>query len=426
MNALLVAVGSHGDVHPFVGLGIRLLARGHRVTVVTNPHFAPMIERAGLGFLPLGTAEEYRRLAGDPDLWHPFKAFGVVARAFMPYVRPTYDHVAGEFARDKSTVVVASTLALGARVAQEALGVPMASVHLSPAVFASLHDTPPIPGLHLAPWLPRFAKRFLLHTLAHRLIVGRAVGRPLNAVRAALGLAPVTGVMMHWWNSPQLVLAMFPDWYAAPQPDWPMHTRVAGFPLYDERGLAPLSAALLQFLDNGAPPIAFTPGSAMWQGRDFFAASAEACRLLGRRGLLLSRHADHIPATLPPGVIHVDYAPFSELLPRCAALVHHGGIGTSAQALAAGAPQLVMPMAHDQPDNAVRLRKLGVADAIAPARYRADRVAAKLRRLLQDPAVAADCRTAAGRFVDTDALGEACRHVESLGPAQSKVTPGFS
>ena len=71
----------------------------------------------------------------------------------------------------------------------------------------------------------------------------------------------------------------------------------------------------------------------------------------GRRGLLLSRHREHIPRTLPSDVRHVEYAPFSELLPRCAALVHHGGIGTSAQALAAGVPQLIMPMGHDQPDN---------------------------------------------------------------------------
>ena len=141
--------------------------------------------------------------------------------------------------------------------------------------------------------------------------------------------------------------------------------RLTGFPLYDEGDVAPLSADLQRFLEAGDPPIAFTPGSANWQGRHFLTESAGACRLLGRRGILLTRHREHVPDPLPPGVIHVDFAPFSRLLPRCAAVVHHGGIGSAAQGLAAGVPQLAMPMAHDQLDNATRLKRLGVARWVA-------------------------------------------------------------
>ena len=143
----------------------------------------------------------------------------------------------------------------------------------------------------------------------------------------------------------------------------------------------------------------------MSHGHEFFDAAAEACRLLGRRGLLLTRHTEHLPATLPPGVIHVPYAPFSELLPRCAALVHHGGIGTTAQALAAGVPQLVMPMSHDQPDNAERLRKLGVGDEVSVKKFRAPAVAAKLRGLIESDEVARRCAEVAARFVGRAAAG---------------------
>src|SRR5439155_15601643 len=110
--------------------------------------------------------------------------------------------------------------------------------------------------------------------------------------------------------------------------------------------------------------------------------SADACRRLGRRGLLLTRHRDHLPTTLPPGVIHVHYAPFSQLLPRCAAFVHHGGIGSSAQALASGVRQLVTPFTHDQPDNASRLKRLGVAAVIPARKYTAGRIAGALQMLL--------------------------------------------
>ena len=152
----------------------------------------------------------------------------------------------------------------------------------------------------------------------------------------------------------------------------------------------------------------------MWQGQSFFAASAGACRMLKRRGILLSRHRDHIPRDLPPGVIHVDYAPFSQLLPRCAALVHHGGIGTTAQALAAGVPQLVMPLAHDQFDTAMRVRRLGVGSSIPVKRYNAPRVARELAELLGSSQVRERCRAVAAKFEGADPLAETCELIEGL------------
>src|SRR5688572_13529405 len=137
LNFLLVPIGSHGDVHPFVGLGLALRARGHCVTVVTNPHFEPLVRRVGLGFAPVGTAEEYRTLAADPDLWHPTKAFGVMARGVLAAMGPTYGaiverNVPGE------TIVAASSLGFGARMAQDAHGVPTATVHLQPGVLRTV------------------------------------------------------------------------------------------------------------------------------------------------------------------------------------------------------------------------------------------------------------------------------------------------
>jgi UDP:flavonoid glycosyltransferase YjiC (YdhE family) len=209
---------------------------------------------------------------------------------------------------------------------------------------------------------------------------------------------------------------MFPDWFAKPQADWPAQTVVTGFPLYDEPEITPIDDQLDAFLRAGEPPMAFTPGSALWNAREFFEESAKACVRLKRRGLLLTRHRDHLPHSLPPGVIHVHYAPFSQLLPRCAAFVHHGGIGSSAQALASGVPQLVTPFAHDQPDNAYRLNKLGVARVISPRKYRDDPVAAALSSLLDSPEVARACRESKSRFDGTDALDRTCELIECLRP----------
>ncbi len=412
MNILLFALGSHGDVHPFVGIGLRLKQRGHHVAVAANDYFKPLVDHAQLEFISIGTAEEYRTLATNPELWNPLKGPQAVFQGTARYLRPMYD-IAAEFARRPDAVIAASTLALGARIAQDKLGVPLASVHLSPAIFQSA-DAPPqfLPFSAVPRWTPRPIKSLMWRGLNK--FMDSMIGPPLNALRAELGLPPVKGIIRDYWHSPQLAIGLFPDWFAPPQRDWPKQVRLTGFPLYDEPDLSPMAQELIDFIEAGEPPIAFTPGSAMWRADDFFRTSADACAQLGRRGLLLTRHRDHIPPNLPPGVIHVHYAPFSQLLPRCAAFVHHGGIGSSAQALASGVRQLVVPFAHDQPDNADRLQRLGVAKVIPAGKYSTPRVAMLLRNLLGDPLIGDAAPQIRRKFDGLDAIGRTCDLIESL------------
>ena len=158
MNALLFALGSHGDVHPFVGIGIRLADRGHRVTVAANEYFKPLIEHAGLEFVALGTAQEYRALAMSAELWDRFRGPQAVFEGTARYLRPMYE-IATNFYRRHApdAVIAASSLAIGARVAQDKHGIPLASVHLSPAIFQSAIEPPTfLPFSALPAWTPRF------------------------------------------------------------------------------------------------------------------------------------------------------------------------------------------------------------------------------------------------------------------------------
>jgi UDP:flavonoid glycosyltransferase YjiC (YdhE family) len=147
----------------------------------------------------------------------------------------------------------------------------------------------------------------------------------------------------------------------------------------------------------------------------FFRAAIEACQRLGRRGILLTRFCEQIPDRLPNGVKHFDYIPFSQLLPKAAALVHHGGIGTTAQALSAGVPQLIMPLAHDQFDNAARVKRLEVGDWIVPSGFRGSQVAAKLAVLLGSEAVRRACREVLGRFAGKNGMAAAANAIERFG-----------
>lgn len=411
---LLCALGSSGDVHPFVGLGRELRTRGCRVEVLAAGYFRDLVERAGLGFHdPLPTLD-FRTAIADPRLWDRVRGTKVVLEAMgRPLLEALHAALAARYEPGR-TVVVASSMALGARVATETHGIPLVTVHLSPVLFRGIHEPPrlPVGWVHRGPhWWRR-----LQWALIDRALADPAVAPWLNDFRGRHGLPPVRGILRDWWHAPARVLAMFPDWFAPLQPDWPPQTRLTGFPLYSEEGVSAPARDSAAWIESDAPPIVFTPGSANVFGHGFFAAAVEACTRLGRRGLLLSRFAEQVPASLPPFVRHIDFVPFRWLLPRAAALVHHGGIGSTSQALAAGIPQLIMPLGFDQFDNLARVQRLGVGTGLVPRRFRGPAVAERLARLLNDAAVAGACRTLAGRIASEDGIGRATDEVLSMLP----------
>lgn len=412
LRVIVVGLGSAGDVHPMVGLALELRRRGHEVVLVAPEPFAALAHRLGLEFEPVLSGAEIDSALKDPNAWHPTRAFFVVARRLViPSVRPVYEIIRRRMVPGR-TVAVASGITLGARIAQEHLGVPLATAHLQPIMLRSVIRPACYGFPDVIAHLPRSLRRLYL-AAADRFLIDPALASAVNAFRAELGLPPVARLLDRWVHSPQLVLGLFPEWYAPPAPDWPPNVVLTGFPLWDEREVRPVSPELEAFLAAGEPPLAFTAGSAMMQGHDFFRVSVEACRRAGRRALLLTQHPEQLPATLPAGVRHVSYAPFSTLLPRCAALVHHGGIGTSAQALAAGIPQLVVPFAHDQPDNAMHLRHLGVAEMLPARRYSTRRLAGRLAAL-QAPSLLESCRRHARRMAGRRAIPDACAAIEAL------------
>ncbi len=182
----------------------------------------------------------------------------------------------------------------------------------------------------------------------------------------------------------------------------------------DAPGASAADQELTSFLDAGAPPVVVTPGSANRHAGPFFAAATEALQRIGRRGLFLTGYPEQLPAELPDTILVRAYAPFSAVLPRSAAMIHHGGIGTMAQCLAAGVPQLIMPMAFDQPDNALRARKLGVARWHAPAEFSADNVASSLGELLGSGEVSRSVATCRSRLAGIDGIGMVCDRLERV------------
>jgi UDP:flavonoid glycosyltransferase YjiC (YdhE family) len=184
--------------------------------------------------------------------------------------------------------------------------------------------------------------------------------------------------------------------------------------LWDTQAEAELSPEVRSFLEQGDAPIAFSPGSANREAHTFFEVAVDVCQSLGRRGILLTKYADQLPAKLPPTVRHFGFVPLSKVLAHTAALIHHGGIGSCAQGLAAGVPHLIRPMSFDQFDNSRRLVQLGVAEELSVSRFHATSVAGALSRLLSSPKVAAKCREFQPRCDGPAALASACDQLDAL------------
>ncbi len=414
MHILISCVGSAGDVHPFIAIGQALARRGHEVELVTSPHFGARITAAGLAFTPVGTEADYQRVVHHPDLWSPRRCFPVLWQALQHRLVEAHRTLIARVQPGR-TVLVGGTLAWHQRLAQETHGLPAVTVHLSPVCIWSAQAPAVLPGLgDLSGWPPGLVR--LIQTTIERAFIDREVAPGLDAIRRDLGLPPVRRVLSRWVHAPQRVVCAWPAWFSPRQSDWPAQALTTGFARWSGEADQALDPALAAFLAAGTAPIGYTPGSAMAQGRDFFARAVASSAALNQRALLITPYADQLPNPLPPHAHAVSYAPFDALLPRLAALVHHGGIGTTAQALAAGLPQAVLPFAHDQFDNAMRVGRCGVGRRLT-TRSSVPQWADTLDRLLHDPSIASACQRHASLMTeDGDAAQRIAELIEAVPP----------
>ncbi len=345
-------------------------------------------------FIHLCSTRSIAQLLANPDIWHPTRSALLGIRWGKALLQRQYELIA-QLAADPDTVLVANPGVLAARLAYEKLHRPLVSIVLQPWLIPSRYSMPTMPGrFHLPRWAP--PPIVALYLRGVNALGDLLVGGHLNRFRSELELPPVRQIF-RWWFSPQRVIGLFPDWYGMPQADWPTQLRLAGFPLFDGRRTAALDPALLEFCRAGQRPIAFTLGTGNVHAPDFFHAAAEACRLVDRRGIFLTQFPEQLPHPPPPHVRHCSFAPFLHLFPQCAAVVHHGGIGTTAKALAAGTPQLILPLAFDQMDNARRVRELGVGDSLQAKRRSAEHLAQALTGVLK-PEMQSRCQALARRY----------------------------
>jgi len=396
---VLATLGSLGDLHPFMALGLALQSRGARPIIASAEEYRDKVIAAGLEFhavrpsfadierdVGMSRAELTRRIVERIDV--------LFRRVVLPYARGAYDDVLPLVAG--SAGVVTSTLSFGARYAAEKLHKPSMTAVLQPMMFASAYDPP---KASRSDWLHELFQLLGVGPTAAAIRIAKfGVGRlltPLQALRHELGLPPSrANPMFEGQFSPDGTLALYSRVLGDVQPDFPDSTLITGFASFDSEDgrAAGLEAGLAAWLERGPAPIVFTLGSVIVHDPGaFFEQSLAAARALKLRALLLVGEAGLAaqPARSTPDVFVCAYAPHSLVFPRAAAVVHQAGIGTLANALKSGRPQLIVPFYADQIDNAARAERLGLARVLNPRRYTAARAAAALAALLGTPAVRA-------------------------------------
>ncbi len=382
---VLSTFGSLGDLHPMLALAIELRRRGHEIAINTLEVYREKIDALAFEFFPLRPAvdPEDRKLARE-IMDAKSGTEKLLKEILLPNVRPMYEDLMKSVAG--ADAFISGEVVYPAASVAEKTGIRWITTSLAPASFLSAHD-PFVPPT--AQWLKHF--RFLgatfhgvIYSLIHRLVASWLGS--YREFRREIGLDENHDPVFKDKFSNLLHLAMFSKVLGKPQPDWHSPTLQTGFCFYDgQQDLGAMPEDLSKFLDAGEPPIVFTLGSAaVMDARDFFEESAKAAQILNARAVLLYGIFNEAPKITDENIVAFDYAPFSQIFPRAACVVHQGGVGTTAQVLRAGVPHLIMPYSHDQPDNAARCERRGVARTISRDDYRADAAAKQLRELLSN------------------------------------------
>lgn len=420
---VIAPFGSLGDLHPMIALALELRQRGHTVVFSTMDFYREKLETLGFEVRPMRPHFDIEDRDLVVKLLDPQKGpENMIKHTIFPVLHETYEDLMRNVA--DADLFISGEVVYAAKSVSEKSGVKWVSTSLSPISLFSNFDPGVFPQ---AEWLDNL--RFM-PVLFHQTLFAflrwtlnlSGMFDQYKKFRRDIGLREDHDPVFREKASDLLHLVMFSKVLMVPQPDWFPAAVQTGFCFYDgQQDHGKMPDGLQEFLHAseaaGEPPIIFTLGSAavMDPGK-FFEESIAAAKKLNKRAVLLYGVYNEPPAGLTDDIAGFPYAPYSQVFPRAAAVVHQGGIGTTSQVLRAGVPMIVMPYAHDQPDNAARCRRLGVSRTIGRYEYNADVAVRELTPLLNDPSygakaveVASIIETETGTLTACDAIEAALR-----------------
>ncbi len=373
LKAILASIGSRGDIFPYLGLGKALIERGYEVSLLTTPDYRSDTEAAGIEYLELLNADDTDHVkqalisASDGGKWRLDERSRQI---FWGIPRVFHDMIA-KHSRPGDTVLLTSELyTLGSgSIVQASLGIPYVSVWQAPAFFEMVNPILPNAFRGMEDWGKNSLMRF-----------GKLLPRMKGALadlRRELSLPQEPNFVRELVYSQRLNLCLYPEVFNSRSVRM-TDTLFTGFPQFEPPGDLPTSVQA--FLNDGDAPVVFMNASWRKDLAGFYRASAEACRQLGLRAVMIGGNVPEDIARMT-NVCAVDFVPLQTLLKHSRALVHHAGIGTIGAALNVGTLQLLVPFSADQPRNARTIVRLGLGLSVSDGEYQTESQS-QLRALL--------------------------------------------
>jgi rhamnosyltransferase subunit B len=402
--------GSLGDIHPYLALGLELKKRGHEVTVATSDAHEIKILKTGLAYHRLrpsisfmgDLAKRAMDLEKGPEV--------VIKELMYPYIEQSYQDL---FAiTSKADLLINHSISFAGPIVAEKLNIPWVSCALSPIAYWSYLDPCVIsvsPMLVNLPNKGRFINSLFINLA--KAIVGNW-SKPVYNLRARLGLPKGRDPIFYQPHSPYLSLSLFSANFATKQSDWPKNNLITGFCFFDEPEM--VNNELLEFLNEGDSPILFTLGSAaVAAAGDFYDLCSDVVNDMGKRAILLVGE-NALSSQRSSALFITDYLPFSQIFPKASIIVNQSGIGTVAQVMRAGKPMLGIPFSHDQPDNAARIRRMGMGELIYKKELTKQRMKKTLVSMLHDQKYFDHAKSIGERINNENGITLACDAIETV------------
>jgi len=381
-NVVMTTHWTGGDVYPFIRIGSALNQRyGHKVTLVTHSYYEESARRAGLEFTPFDTPQEWAEfLIDDAKIGNPLANLQGVVDFRTKYQNESrfmheYGILAPHCAAEDTVLFVRHVDSLAALAVAERLRVPIVTTYMAPS--------------------------FLSQVFLDNEIFGEQLVEMLNSFRSALKLPPVR-TWLQMWSAPKRVVGLWPAWFDNIAGPSQQGVTPVGFAL-DHASQTPFSPEVESFLAEHKTPILISGGTGKQLKAGFYDVCVEACAVMNLPAILVTQYEDLVPRNLPDNVRWFKYLPLAPLMSRMRAIMHHGGVNTCAEALAAGIPQLVLGYYYDRPGNGARLKALGVAEYLPPVSWQPGIIAEALTRLTAE-SVRRRCEELAARIRSEDVM----------------------
>lgn len=393
-NIIITTHWSDGDIIPFIRIGERLKKRGHKVAILTHCYYEKQALEAGLEFTPWDTREQYEAMIRDMGSYTDAIAGLDEIHAF----RNKYESLSvrlrefekiQQYCTQKDTVILAKNRSsVAALMAAEKYRYPIALGFICSYEIGSMIN---FNSLHK-----------------------EQLREEANQMRSSVGLPPIDS-WLAWQSSPKVQIGLWPEWFTTEMREWPHPIKTVGFPLdmskFEAVGMIP--EEISEILKEEPAPILITGGTSKQIRPDFYSSAIEACRILGRKTILVTRYKEFVPENLPANIRWFTYVPLDTILPYVGAVIHHGGIGTIGGSVYAATPQMVLAYHVDRPLNGSKIKSVGVGSYLPPSRWDPRLIAEELKKLLK-PEFKEKCVAFAKKLPENDALEEACKIVENI------------